>query len=143
MIHEKSCGVIIYQGDKRRYYLLLKYGHGHWGFVKGKTEKDEKEIDTAVRETQEETGITKNKLLFAPNFKEKISYIYKKTGNTISKKVIFFLAKTQQHYIDLSDEHTEYAWLSYEDAIEKLTFQNSKNLLKKAHKKLTENMFFQ
>lgn len=140
MIDEKSCGVIIYSGDNKRNYLLLKYVYGHWGFVKGKIEKNEKEIDTAVRETQEETGITSDDLSFVPNFKETISYVYNKAGKRVPKQVIFFLAKTQQNYITLSDEHTDYAWLSYEEAKNKLTFQDSKNLLEKANKKLTENI---
>ncbi len=140
MLHEKSCGVIIYCGDKERDYLLLKYDYGHWGFVKGKIEKSEKEKDAAVRETQEETGINKGELSFVPNFKETISYVYNKAGKTISKQVIFFLAKTQQYHIKLSYEHKDYAWLPYADAKKKLTFQNSKNLLEKAHKELAENI---
>jgi len=140
MLHEKSCGVIIYRGDKERDYLLLKYGYGHWGFVKGKIEKSEKEKDTVVRETQEETGITKDELSFVSNFKETIFYIYNKAGKTIFKQVIFFLAKTQKDYIKLSYEHKDYVWLPYADAKKKLTFQNSKNLLERAHKKLTENI---
>ena len=143
MLHEKSCGVIIYRGDKKRDYLVLKYGYGHWGFVKGKSEKNEKEKDTAVRETLEETGITRDELSFVPNFKETISYIYKKAGKKVTKKVIFFLAKTQKEQIKLSNEHKDFAWLPYADAKEKLTFQNSKNLLDTAHKELTENIFSQ
>jgi len=143
MLHEKSCGVIIYRGDKKRDYLLLKYGYGHWGFVKGKIEISEKEKDTAVRETQEETGIMKDELSFVSSFKETISYIYKQTGKTISKKVTFFLAKTPKEKIKLSCEHKDYIWLSYTEAKKKLTFQNSKNLLEKAHKKLSENIDYQ
>ncbi len=142
MLHEKSCGIIIYRGDKKREYLLLKYGYGHWGFVKGKIEKGEKEKDTAVRESQEEAGITKDELSFVPNFKETISYVYNKAGKTVSKKVIFFLAKTQKEHIKLSHEHNDYAWLPYTEAKKKLTFQNSKNLLEKVHKKLTENISY-
>ncbi|HHF56026.1 MAG TPA: diadenosine tetraphosphate hydrolase, partial [Thermoplasmatales archaeon] len=29
---ERSCGGVIFKDKK---YLLLKYGWGHWGFVKG------------------------------------------------------------------------------------------------------------
>ncbi len=142
MLHEKSCGIIIYRCDKKKEYLLLKYGYGHWGFVKGKIEKGEKEKDTAVRESQEEAGITKDELSFVPNFKETISYVYNKAGKTVSKKVIFFLAKTQKEHIKLSYEHKDYAWLPYKEAKKKLSFKNSKNLLEKVHKKLTENISY-
>ena len=141
MLHEKSCGIIIYrENNKKRYYLLLKYIYGHWEFVKGHIEQGEKEKEGAIRETREETGITKDELVFIPHFKEKISYTYKRDEKTRLKKVVFFLAKTQKNSIMLSHEHIDYTWLPYEEAKDKLTFQNAQNLLKKAHEKLTENI---
>jgi 8-oxo-dGTP pyrophosphatase MutT (NUDIX family) len=142
MLQEKSCGIIIYREDKIRYYLLLKYNYGHWEFVKGHTEKGEKEKETAIREAGEETGITKDELTFIPHFKEKISYTYTKEEKMRLKKVVFFLAKTQKHDIRLSYEHINYAWLPYKEAKKKLTYLNAKNLLQKADKALGKNISF-
>jgi hypothetical protein len=35
--------------------------------------------------------------------------------------------------VALSDEHTGYAWLAYEDAMERVTYGNARNLLAAAH----------
>ena len=51
---EKSCGCIIINKNK---VLLIKQTKGHWGFPKGHVEKDETEIETAIREVKEETNI--------------------------------------------------------------------------------------
>jgi 8-oxo-dGTP pyrophosphatase MutT (NUDIX family) len=132
MVQEKSCGVILYRVEKSRMYLLLKYRQGHWDFIKGKVEPGEKEKDTAIRETREETSINKNELVFHDEFKEKISYVYKKNRKKIDKEVIFFLAQTTSKRIKLSHEHIDFIWLPFKDAEKILTFQNAKKLLKKA-----------
>ena len=45
---EKSCGCIITKDNK---VLLIKQTKGHWGFPKGHVEKNETEIETAIRPT--------------------------------------------------------------------------------------------
>ena len=60
MIEEISAGVVIFRRENSRIlFLLLHYPSGHWDFVKGKIEKGETFHQTAIRETKEETGITK------------------------------------------------------------------------------------
>ena len=44
-----------------------------------------------------------------------------------------FLARTKTEKIALSKEHKGYLWLSYEEAVEKVTYLNAKELLRKAH----------
>ena len=133
MPKELSCGAVIFRRTNSEIkYLLLHYGMGHWGFVKGHVEKGESEIDTVVRETKEETGITD--LRFIPGFREKITYFYRMNGKTNFKRVIFFLAETRTSDVKLSFEHVGYDWLSFEDAYQRLTFKNSKEVLAKAHK---------
>ena len=73
MIKEISAGIILFRKeDVKTLFLLLHYPSGHWDFVKGKMEKDETEKETAIRETEEETGITD--ITFVKNFEEWISY---------------------------------------------------------------------
>ncbi len=112
-------------------YLLLHYEAGHWGFMKGELEKDESEEDTVRRELEEETGITDSE--FIGDFREEISYFYRRAGQTIFKQVTYFLVQVKSSIVKLSYEHVGYAWLSYQKALEKLTFKNAKNVLKKAH----------
>ncbi len=132
MPKEKSCGAIVFKRQKDGIkYLLLHYGAGHWDFPKGKQEKNETEEMAAAREIKEETGIENIELV--ENFNETVKYFYKKNEKTVYKEVIFFLAETHQEEIKLSSEHIGYAWLGYENAFKKLTFNNAKELLRKAN----------
>lgn len=134
LLHEKSCGAVVFLKNKDVKYLLLHYEAGHWDFVKGNVEPNESEKDTVVRELREETGITDAR--FIEGFREKIEYFYRRQGAKVHKEVIFFLAETSTEKVALSYEHIGYTWLDYQSAIEKLTFQNAKILLKKAHELL-------
>jgi 8-oxo-dGTP pyrophosphatase MutT (NUDIX family) len=136
MFNEKSAGCVLFQIDKGViHYLLLRYGLGHWGFPKGIIEVGEEEQEAAIREVQEETGISK--IVLIDNFKEKIHYFYKRQGNIIQKEVIYFLAQSNQNDVTLSFEHSEYKWLSFEDALKQLSFENAKTVLKKAHQTIS------
>ncbi len=127
---ERSCGAVIFKDGK---YLLLKYEWGHWGFVKGNIEKGESLEKTFLREAEEEAGLKKEDLEIIYGFKEKISYFYRKEGKTIFKEVIYLLAESKTFDVKLSYEHTDYEWLPYEEALEKITYENDKKVLRKAH----------
>ncbi len=129
--NEKSAGAIIFRKEaESRKFLLLHYEEGHWDFPKGHVEKNETETETAKREIKEETGI--KELKFLPKFKETISYYYKREGKLYRKEVVFFLAETGEAKIKISKEHIGFEWLEFDKALEKLTFKNAKELLKKA-----------
>jgi bis(5'-nucleosidyl)-tetraphosphatase len=132
MLREKSCGAIVFLKRSRVQYLLLHYQAGHWDFVKGNVEPNESEQETVIRELQEETGITDAK--FIEDFKERIEYFYRRQGSTVRKEVIFFLMETETEKVKISYEHVGYTWLDYNQAMEKLTFKNAKDVLQKAQK---------
>lgn len=141
MPKEKSCGAIVFKKQKDGIkYLLLHYEASHWDFPKGKQEKNEKEEQTAAREIKEETGI--EDIEFADGFRETIKYFYKKGEETIYKEVVFFLAQTSVENVKISFEHIGYTWMSYENAYKKLTFNNAKELLRKANKFLLDKANF-
>ena len=132
MPKEKSCGTIIFrknEGEKLE-FLLLHYASGHWDFPKGHVENEETEEATAIRELEEETGITKARII--PGFRAGIQYYYKKQKQTVSKEVFFFLLETKEKKVKLSKEHTGFKWLEKEEAMAQITFANSKEILQKA-----------
>ena len=130
MKQERSAGAIVFIKEKEPIYLLLQYEAKHWDFPKGNIEKGEKDIETVKREIEEETGITDIEIV--KDFKEKIQYYFKFKGELINKTVVFYLAKTKTNEVKLSFEHIGSIWLTYKEAMEKLTFKNAKEILKKA-----------
>ncbi len=128
----RSAGVVLFRQGKKREYLLLHYSAGHWDFPKGIMEKGEKSEETALRELKEETHIAKAKIL--PGFKETIRFRYTWEGKPVLKFVVFYLAKTRQKKVKVSWEHKGYIWLPYREALRKATYQNAKNVLRKAER---------
>jgi len=148
---EKSAGAIIFRkepfdvtqgkGDKI-FYLLLHYPSNtkspkeYWDLPKGHIEKGEKLEDTVKREVEEETGLKNIELI--EGFKETIKYFFKWESKNILKFVTFYLAETRTRDVKISEEHIDYEWLPYEKALEKLTFKNAKEILKKANNFLSK-----
>ncbi len=152
---EKSCGIVLFreqeaegQGESdghkqaetppqtERHYLLLHYPSGHWDLAKGHVENNETELETAARELEEETGISKIK--FVEGYREPIYYTYNLKGRPSTKLVVFFLAQTSKKEIQISHEHRNFIWLNYEDSVKKLTFENAKGLVRKAESFLSQ-----
>ena len=122
MKYEKSCGAIIFDNDK---VLVIKQVKGHWGFPKGHVEKGETEIETALREIKEETNLD-------VEIDEKYRYIERYSPEEgIEKDVVFFIANKVGGEIKVQEEEvTETEWLSPEEALERVTYESSKSILK-------------
>jgi bis(5'-nucleosidyl)-tetraphosphatase len=135
MKHQYSAGVITYTiKNDQIVYLLLRYGAGHWDLPKGKIEPEETKQEAALRELMEETGLTAH---LDDNFEETVHYIFTDYDKQLTQKTVyFFTGQTTNTHVVLSHEHTDFAWLPYKEALEQLTYDNAKVLLKKAHKHL-------
>ncbi len=134
-MRETSAGAVIFRMEKgARLYLMLHYPSGHWDFVKGKMEGSETPRQTVTREAREETGM--EDLEFIDGFKRTVQYDFQFEGQTVHKKVIFYLARTRTSGITLSDEHLDFMWMGYSKAMRRATFNNAKSLLYAAEKLL-------
>ena len=133
MLKEHSAGIVLYRSDDNssNLILLLHYGNGHWDFPKGNIEVNETQIQAAVRELEEETGI--NRFRLVPGFKETLVYNYKKKSAQVAKTVTFYLGITTISKVVLSSEHIGYVWLTYQESVKILTYHNAKNLLTQAN----------
>lgn len=129
-----SAGIVTYyESHGKIEYLLLHYPAGHWDFPKGKLEKGESNQEAAVRELAEETGIKEVSII--PGFEESFSYFFADyDGQRAHKTVNYFIGKVKDKKVTLSFEHQGYTWLPYEAALEKLTYENAKELLEKVQK---------
>lgn len=133
MEHIYSAGIITYTTDNNETsYLLLHYNAGHWDFPKGKMEPGETKQETALRELQEETGLAAH---LDETFEETVNYVFLDYDKKIAQKTAyFFIGRAINGEIKLSDEHIDYAWFPYKEALKKLTYENAKTMLKKADK---------
>ena len=103
----KAAGAICYikEGRKTLFLLLRSAKTSEWGPPKGHAQSGETEIETAVREIYEESGI--RRASFTPGFREVLQYQVEKKGKVRAKEVILFLVKLNNDTVELSSEHTE------------------------------------
>lgn len=140
-IHELSIGAVLFNFKyKKPYFLLLHYNSGHWDFPKGNKETGETDQETILREIREETGIVDINIY--EDFRKEVFYNYKRKKSLISKEVIYFLAKTSNWDVILSKEHIGYKWESYSSALDIITYENSRTILRQAFKFINQNIFF-
>ena len=118
-------------GSKGREYLLLQNA-GRWDFPKGGVEKGESELQTVLREVEEESGL--KDLEIVPGFRKVVEYFYRRDGKNIHKQVVYMLGNTKDGKVKISFEHQGYGWFPYNEALEKASYENSKITLTEAEK---------
>lgn len=123
--YEISCGAYVVNDDNK--VLLVQHRNGgHWDFPKGHMELNETKKETAVREVFEETGV---EIEIVSDKEYEITYEPK--VNTL-KTVIFFEAKCLNDNLKKQEcEVIKAEWLYFKDALERLTFENSKSLFER------------
>ena len=135
MPKEKSTGAVIFRREADKIFFLVVHYHfkgDYWDLIRGKVEQGETEEQTAKREIKEETGIEVDH--FIEGFRETANWFYRWENQDIFKEAVYFLVGTEKKEIDLSNEHVEYEWLEYEGALERLTYENSRDVVRKANK---------
>ena len=146
MTRSKSVGFVIFRKeDKGIKYLLLHHGAEYWNFPKGRVEEGEEELQTAKRELVEETGITDIKI--HPDFRYEYTYdfdtvIANKTKETVYRTGVFFLGEVLADMVKISDEHLDFGWFDYDTALDRLFYQQGRDLLKQAHQFLLNKQDF-
>ena len=130
MNQEYSAGIVVFNKSKEGVkYLILQYQAGHWDLPKGHIEGQETKEITAIRETKEETNLD---VEIIPGFEEGISYNFRNPEKDMVKKdVFFFVGESHSTNVQVSFEHKGFKWLSYDDAINQLTFKSAKRVLEK------------
>lgn len=126
-IKQKSVGAIILNA-KNEVLIMFSSKNKYWEFPKGKVEAGEKELDTLKREVEEETGIRRFRL--HPGFRAYLKYTFRVGSQIIQKLVVYYLFKTGAA-VQVSDEHTEYKWVSLDEVDQHLRHVNQKKLVKR------------
>lgn len=133
MRHEKSCGALVLRrdpNDGQLYILMIRSkAGGHRSFPKGHMEKGETEIETAMREVEEETSV-KIRLTSDAGFRRTVHYC---PMPGVKKEVVYFLAETDRQEIHPREgEIAEVEWIPLEGAEDALTHENDRRILRAA-----------
>lgn len=113
MNREKSCGCVILKDNK---VLLIGAkdddGKLFWSFPKGHQEDGETDIETAIRETKEETNLDVKIIDGGP-----IKTGYLVHGGTTYKEVLLFIAEPLNNKIKIQEDEVEEAqWVQVDAA---------------------------
>lgn len=138
---ERSAGFVCYRDDLapgEPQWLLLNHG-GHWDFPKGHMAPGETDIDAAVRELREETSL--RPLAIVEDFAQSISYYFRSPRRgLVFKTVTFYLAKVGADPVVISDEHVGYECLPFREALNRLTFAATREVLRCAAARLARGL---
>lgn len=115
----KSCGVIVFRGAplaERTEFLLMCHRH-RYDLPKGHMRSGETELQCALRELVEETGIREEDLVLDPGFRW--DHIYyprygRLGGQRVEKTLTIFLGRLQRALVVRPSEHIGYEWLPWE-----------------------------
>lgn len=129
---ERAAGFVLFRTESStREYLVLRHrGQEYWAFPKGRVDPGESELQAAIREVMEETGVAPGAQVVG--FRAQCQYSMARGGRRHNKIVTFFLAEARPTTIRLSGEHDDARWLPYSDARDVLTYDESRRVLDEA-----------
>ena len=127
---ETSFGVVgILRGTDK--VLLIQSLRGNWGFPRGHPEAGESEAETALRELEEETGVSLCEFVPGVAFEER--YIYERDGVSNPKVNRFFLGLIDDPTLKIQESELRAAgWFTYEEAQKIIDFPEAKKVLEEA-----------
>jgi 8-oxo-dGTP pyrophosphatase MutT (NUDIX family) len=130
---ETSAGGVVFRSgaDGVARFLLIRDSYKNWGFPKGHLEPGEPPAEAARREVGEETGL-EDLVLRGPI--KVIDWYFRFRGKTIHKYCHFFLfeSKRGEPVPQVDEGITECAWLPLDEALETISYDNARDVLRRA-----------
>ncbi len=114
MSEVKSCGFLIFRGNPPREFLLMRHAD-RWDLPKGHVDNGETEMQCALRELHEETGITETDIELIQGFRFTTQYQVraKKSDRLYDKTLVVFLARLKRDVKIDPTEHGGYQWFPW------------------------------
>ncbi|GEL06220.1 NUDIX domain-containing protein [Rummeliibacillus stabekisii] len=139
-VHCKGIAVVLLKKFGEEYkVLLLKRATSilkdAWCYIGGSIEEGESAWQSAFREIEEETGITEV-LLYTSN---KLDQFYSPYENYIYMAPVFVGYVNDDQKVNLNYEHSEYKWLSFNEALEQVTLPGNDEVLTFIEKHFVKN----
>lgn len=98
------------------------------GLPKGHLDGDETEVDAAIREVREETGVDAEPI----ERLGEISYTYERRGQPIDKRVAFYLLQYRSGELGHDHEIEHVRWMPLEEAARSLTYEGEREMVQRA-----------
>jgi bis(5'-nucleosidyl)-tetraphosphatase len=114
----RSCGVLLTCGDPIAYFLLMQH-RDRWDLPKGHVDPGESDIECALREMEEETGIPRTLVTLDPHFRYEQQYEVAATRyggkrkELVTKTMVIFLGRTDCRHPIVATEHHGGEWFPW------------------------------
>lgn len=121
-------------------YLMMQtsYGQCHWTPPKGHVDPGESDMETALRETEEEAGLKSHHIKVLHDFRKELFYTVREKPKT----VVYWLAELEDSKtpVILSEEHKDFKWVDLEEACKLGDYVDFQNLLRECNVYLKEKL---
>lgn len=115
-------------GDEYRVLLMRRATptmKNRWCYIGGGIEQGEKATEAAVREIREETGLTRISLYASNKFEQ----FYSSQRDDIYVAPVFVGYVDDEEDVTLNYEHSEFAWLPFSEARERVSLPGNEEIL--------------
>ena len=116
MQEAKACGFLIIRKKNGRQFLLMKH-KDRWDLPKGHMDPGESEMQCALRELQEETGIDADDIDVHSEFRFTTNYLVRKKrfgDSPVNKTVVIYLATLRHEVKIVATEHPDFRWFDWD-----------------------------
>lgn len=114
----RSCGFLIVKGDPIHSFLLMKHPN-RWDLPKGHVDPGETDLECALRELEEETGIGADDIEIMNDFLFENRYVvsgkrYDLGEGSVEKTLRIFMGRLLRDVDLLLTEHDSYHWFPWQ-----------------------------
>lgn len=112
----KSCGMLVVLGSPPREFLLMQHAD-RYDLPKGHVDPGETEMQCALREMQEETGLQADDVVVDPHFRFTTTYPVRSSRTSFEvweKTLVIFLCTLKRPRPIVTTEHLGYRWFPWQ-----------------------------
>lgn len=132
---DSAGGVVIRRTSSGPLFLLIRDPYHNWGLPKGHVEPGETAESAARREVAEETGLAELELI---DDVATIDWFFQDRRERVHKFCRFFLfgSDAGEPRPETREGISECVWLPFAEAVERITYDNAREVLREAGRKL-------